>query len=189
MAKNTLEVLIGTGTLYVAEEGTAFPADPFTSPGGGWRDIGYSEEGWSFNLDRDTEDVEVAEEIDPIDVLQTSREIHLVGEAAQASLENLALALGGGTITPDAGPPATRRFTPAGTGDLDRIAVLFRGKAPRIGTADNVRDVQMSHAIAVGAVEYASKKAPDKSLIAIDFRVIKVTGDEIFEIVDTVESS
>lgn len=189
MARNTLEVLIGTGTLYVAEEGTAFPADPLEAPSGSWRDVGYSEEGWTFNVERDTEDVEVAEEIDPIDVLATAREIHLVGQAAQTSLENLRVALGGGTISAvDPGPPATRTYTPTGTGDLERFALLFRGKAPTINGTENVADIQMPHAIPVGAVELARKKAPDKSLIGMDFRVIKVTPDEIFTIVETVES-
>jgi hypothetical protein len=188
MARNTLEVLIGTGTLYVAPEGTVFPADPEEAPSGTWRDVGYSEEGWSFNVERDVEDVEVAEEIDPIDVLATSREIHLVGEAAQSSLENLRVALGGGTITPDAGPPATSTYTPTGTDTLTRFALLFRGKAPTVGLQANVRDIQMPHVIPVGAVELAAKKAPDKSLVGMDFRVIKVTGDDIFTIIDTVES-
>lgn len=180
MARDTTEVLIGTGTLYIAPEGTAFPADPTVAPDAAFEDVGYSEEGWSFNVDRELEDVEVAEEIDPIDVLQTSREIHLVGAAVQASLENLRTALGGGTITTAAGPPATKTLVPAATDSLEKKAVLFRGKAP--GGFD--RDIQMPHVVSAAAVELAHRKAPDKSQIAMDFRVLKETGDDIFTIIE-----
>lgn len=184
MAKNTEEVLIGTGTLYVAPLGTAMPADPSVSPNVAFVDVGYSEEGWALTVERDVEDVEVAEEIDPLDVLATGRETHLVGQAAQASVENLKIALGGGTIVTAVGPPAKKTYTPTGTGDLTRFALLFRGKAPSVSGVAKLRDVHMPVAIPVGAVELANRKAPAKSLVGMDFRVVKATGTELFTIVD-----
>lgn len=184
MPKNTLEVLVGTGTLYVAPTGTAFPADPSVTPAGTWVDIGYSEEGWSFNAEVNVEEVEVAEEIDPIDLLATAREVHFVGQAAQASLENLKTALGGGTIATAVGPPATKSYVPAGTGTLTQSALLFRGKAPTVGGVAKTRDVQMAYSVPVGAVELAAKKAPDKQLIGCDFRLVKVTGTDLFKFID-----
>lgn len=184
MAKNSLEVLVGTGTLYTAPTGTAFPVDPSVAPSGTWVDIGYSEEGWSFNAEVTTEEVEVAEEIDPLDILATKREIHLIGQAAQVSLENLKLALGQGTVATAAGPPATKSYVPGSTGDLARVALLFRGKAPTVAGVAKVRDVQMSFAVPVGAVELASKKAPEKQLIGCDFRVVKVTGTDLFKMIE-----
>ena len=179
--KATTEVLIGTGTLYLAPTGTAFPADPTAAPAVAWVDVGYSDEGWSFNVDRNVEDVNVAEELDPIDVLQTSREIHVVGASAQASLENIKTAMGGGTISTVVGPPAYKRLV-AGTADqLERNALLLRVKAP--GTNKN-RDIQIPTIVSVAAIELGHRKAPDKSLVAMDFRALKVTGSNIFEILD-----
>lgn len=179
--KATTEVLIGPGTLYLAPSGTAFPANPSVAPAGPWADVGYSEEGWSFNVDRNIEDVNVAEEIDPIKVAQTSREIHVVGQSAQASLENIKTAIGGGTITVAAGPPATKRLVAGATDDLEEQALLLRVKAPGTG---KTRDIQIAHVVSVAAIEMAHKKAPDKTLVGMDFRALKVTGSNIFEIVD-----
>lgn len=175
MARATSEVLIGPGTLYLAVTGTAYPATPATAPASAWVDIGYSEDGWSFNVDRNTEDIEVAEEIDPIDVLQTHREIHIVGNAVQASQANLKLGLGGGTILSNV-------LSAAASDVLDRNALLLRVKAP--GTSKN-RDIRCPNVISVGAVELAYKKAPDYASIAIDYRAILVTGSYLFQIEDT----
>lgn len=180
MGKSTAEVLIGTGTLYIAPEGTAFPADPSVAPDVAWVDVGYSEEGWSFNVDRTIEDVEVAEEMEPIDVQQTKRDVRIVGASAQASIENFKLAMGGGTIATAAGPPATKTYTPSGVEVLDRKALLFRGKAP----SGKVRDTKVPHAISVAAVEMASKKAPDKTLLAMEWRIIKQAGENPFTMTD-----
>lgn len=184
MAKSAAEVLIGTGTLYVAVDGTAQPLDPTVAPAGAYVDIGYSEEGWSFNIDRNLEDIEVAEEIDPIDVMQTSREVHMVGVAVQASLENLKTALGAGTITTVAGPPSYKQLVAGGTGDLLRVTLLFRGKAPPLAGVAKTREVWVPHVVSAAAIEMASKKAPDKSQIAMDFRALKITPDELFVVRD-----
>src|SRR5882672_7475617 len=98
MARTTTEVLIGPGTLYLADVATAFPADPSAAPAGAWADIGYSEDGWAFSVNRTIDPSAVAEELDDIDVLQSARNIHVMGSAAQASIENFKTAMGGGTI-------------------------------------------------------------------------------------------
>jgi hypothetical protein len=180
MARVAAEVLIGTGTLYIAVDGTAQPLDPTVAPAAAYVEVGYSEEGWSFNADIETEDIEVAEEIDPIDIMATGREAHLVGQAAQASLENLKTALGGGTITTVVGPPAYKQYEAPASGDLTRVTLLFRGKAPPVAGVAKTRELWVPHAVPIAAVEMASKKAPDKSLIGMDFRAIKVSPDTLF---------
>ena len=64
-----------------------------------WRDIGYSEDGWTLEMDRTFEDILVAEEVDPIKTIKTAQEARLMGELSQASQTNIQTALGGGTIT------------------------------------------------------------------------------------------
>src|ERR1051326_808824 len=147
MARSATEVLIGPGTMYVAVEGTAQPSDPTATPAGAYVDVGYSEEGWSFNVDRTVEDIAVAEEIDPLDVMQTAREIHIVGIAVQASLTNLKTSIGGGTITTVAGPPAYSQLVPGSSDTLTRQTLLLRVKAP--GTS-KARDIYIPHAGCVG---------------------------------------
>ena len=106
------EVIVGTGVLYVAaisNEGNAsgdyvaFPADngsgAWSDPAAAWVDVGYSEDGWTLEMDKTFEDIMVAEEIDPIATFKTAQEVRLTGELSQASQTNIVTALGGGTIT------------------------------------------------------------------------------------------
>ena len=89
------EVLIGTGVLYLADRTGANLAFP-TDSGGNfqtaseasalWRDIGYSEDGWTLEMDRTFEDILVAEEVDPIKTIKTAQEARLMGELSQACL-------------------------------------------------------------------------------------------------------
>ena len=105
------EVLIGTGVLYIKDNTTsnlAFPGDDgsdgWVDPTGmtvSWDEVGYSEDGWTLEVDKTFEDVMVAEELDPIKTLKSAQEVRLTGELAQASLDNLAVAMGGGTVAED----------------------------------------------------------------------------------------
>ena len=69
------EVLIGTGVLYHKDRTTSslnFPGndssawDTPASMTVAWEEVGYSEDGWTLEVDKTFEDIMVAEEIDPI---------------------------------------------------------------------------------------------------------------------------
>ena len=168
------DVLIGTGVLYVAAKGTAFPGD---SGGGawdanpsGWSDVGFSEDGWTLEYDKTFEDIMVAEEIDPIKSVKSAQEIRLTGTLAQASLANIKEAFGGGTITENdtdfaSGfdslvPPATDGFT--------EKALLLVTEGP----SGAIRHLQIPRAINVGAFSMAQQKAPQKVLLATEFKLL-----------------
>lgn len=183
MARDALEVLVGTGTLYVAPQGEAFPANPATTPAGNWEDIGYSEEGWTFAVDRTFEDIIVAEEVDPLRVLKTAQSISMRGTAAQASLENLQLAFGGGAIADDTPAVGYRTYTPPASDVFVERSVFLRALAPP-GDATEFRDIQCPRVVATGAVEVAHAKAPQISLVAIDFRLLVPSAGDIFTIIE-----
>lgn len=185
MARDPLEVLVGTGTLYAAPLGEAFPTDPTTAVAGNWEDVGYSDEGWSFVADRTFEDVEVAEEVDPLRVLKTAQELRFRGTFAQASLENFQIALGGGTITSSDPSAGFRRYTPPASSEQDEFALLFRTNAPP-GDGTKLRDFRIQRCISTGAVEMAHAKAPAKTVIAADFRLILPAAGDIFDIIEAV---
>ena len=88
------EVLIGTGVLYLTAKSSsvAYPGDDgsgnweaVSTAYSGWRDIGYSEDGWTLEMDKTFEDIMVAEEVDPIKTIKTAQEVRLTGELSQAS--------------------------------------------------------------------------------------------------------
>ena len=170
------DVLIGTGVLYVAAKGTAFPAQDsstatqWAANPSGWTDVGFSEDGWTLEYDKTFEDIMVAEEIDPVKSVKSAQEIRLTGTLAQASLTNIKEAFGGGTITENdtdfasgfdsLEPPATDGFT-------EKSLLLITE-----GPSGAIRHLQIPRAINVGAFSMAQQKAPQKVLLATEFKLL-----------------
>lgn len=184
MARSTAEVLLGPGYFYTAPYGEAFPTFAggetiSSAPGGGWVDIGYSEDGWNLVADLTFEYFTPAEEVDPIATIKMAQEVHFRGVAAQFSLENLQVAMGGGAIATDVGPPATQTYTPPATDAFDFLTVLFRTKAPGTG---KVRDIQVPRVISVSSLDIPHMKGSSPSSVAIDVRALKETGSDTFSV-------
>jgi len=200
------EVIVGTGVLYVAaiaNEGNAsgdyiaFPTDDgsnaWSSPASDWVDVGYSEDGWTLEMDKTFEDIMVAEEIDPIATFKTAQEVRLTGELAQASQANLLVALGGGSITTGDGSngyvSGYNAIIPPSTDDYDEKSLLLIVDGP----AGADRHVEIPRAVNVGAFSMAHQKAPQKVVIGVEFKVLKPKSvaqyTELFRIIDNTNDS
>ncbi len=200
------EVIVGTGVLYVAaisNEGNAsgdyvaFPADngsgAWSDPAAAWVDVGYSEDGWTLEMDKTFEDIMVAEEIDPIATFKTAQEVRLTGELSQASQTNIVTALGGGTITTGDGSngyaSGYNAISPPTTDDYDEKSLLLIVDGP----AGADRHVEIPRAVNVGAFSMAHQKAPQKVVIATEFKVLRPKSvgqyQELFRIVDNTNDS
>ena len=199
------EVLIGTGVLYVADRtasGLAFPGDDgsgnwqsVATASAAWRDIGYSEDGWTLEMDRTFEDILVAEEVDPIKTIKTAQEARLMGELSQASLANLSVAMGqiDSYVTQDdttdfaAGYDVVKAPI---TDSFSEMAALLIAEGP----AGADRHIQMPRTVSVGAFSMSHAKAPQKVVIATEFKLlvpdstfnVGATGgkNHLFKIVD-----
>ena len=197
------EVLIGTGVLYIADRTTsnlAFPTDDTNNAGSwesvssDWRDIGYSEDGWTLEIDRTFEDILVAEEVDPIKTIKTAQEARLMGELSQASLANLSVAMGqiDSYVSEDdsdfaAGYDVVK--SPI-TDSFSEMAALLIAEGP----AGADRHIQMPRVVSVGAFSMSHAKAPQKVVIATEFKLlvpdstfnVGATGgkNHLFKIVD-----
>ena len=203
------EVLIGTGVLYVADRtasGLAFPGDDgsgnwqaVSTASAAWRDIGYSEDGWTLEMDRTFEDILVAEEIDPIKTIKTAQEARLMGELSQASLANLSVAMGqiDSYVSEDdsdfaAGYDVVKAPI---TDSFSEMAALLIAEGP----AGADRHVQMPRVVSVGAFSMQHAKAPQKVVIATEFKLlvpdstfnVGATGgkNHLFKIVDNTNDS
>ena len=201
------EVIVGTGVLYVAAiandgntsgDYVAFQggdgSGAWASPAAGWVDVGYSEDGWTLEMDKTFEDIMVAEEIDPIATFKTAQEVRLTGELAQASQANIQIALGGGTLTTGDGSngfeTGFNMIQPPSTDDFDEKSLLLIVDGP----AGADRHVQIPRAINVGAFSMAHQKAPQKVVIATEFKVLAPKQSvsqfqELFRIVDNTNDS
>jgi len=171
------DVLIGTGVLYVGAKGSTFPVEDSTTTtawadlDSAWTDVGYSEDGWTLEYDKTFEDIMVAEEIDPIKSVKTAQEIRLTGTLSQASLTSLKEAFGGGTITEDDSTNFASGFdvlTPPGTDDFTEKSLILVTEGP--GGA--IRHFHIPRAVNVGAFSMAHQKAPQKVLLAVEFKIL-----------------
>lgn len=173
------EVLIGTGVLYVADRTTSSLAFPGDSSGAWaavdtakWRDIGYSEDGWTLEMDRTFEDILVAEEVDPIKTIKTAQEARLMGELSQASLKNLAIAMGqADSFVSEDDSNFASGYDVIETPDTNSFAELA-GLLITEGPAGADRHVQMPRMVSVGAFSMSHAKAPQKVVIATEFKLL-----------------
>lgn len=177
MAQSTAEVTIGTGELFIGDTAGETKPTVGVPPTTGWTSLGFTESGFTFAVDRTFEDILVAEEFDPIDILKTAQNIRILGELAQPSGDNIAATLGGTYIAGDFVPPAT---TDAPV--KKALCLYLLGGVPGDSTKDRLWYVHT--AISSGAFQVVHAKAPQKQLIAVEFRAVKVTGEDIFHLDD-----
>lgn len=98
---NPNAVALGPGRFYIAPLGTAEPTLASAALPSAWVSIGYTEDGTEFDIDLSAEDIEVAEEFDPIDNVMTKRTQTVKVTMAESRKRNLMLALGGGVVADD----------------------------------------------------------------------------------------
>jgi hypothetical protein len=117
----------GTGTVWIAPEGTAFPVG-LTAPIAPWLDAGYtSEDGVTLTLSRDQEEINAWQSADPVRVLITAEPKTIAFELLEFDRESIALAFRGGTWVDVPGPPAYYTYTPPAAGALDVRAMCIDG--------------------------------------------------------------
>ena len=96
----TQVVVAGTGNVYAAPEGTALPVDIVTPLASPWVDMGYvSEDGVTFTISRESEDINAWQSMEPVRVVSTSEPKTIGFELLQFEPETVMLALRGGTLT------------------------------------------------------------------------------------------
>ncbi|GAA2990821.1 hypothetical protein [Streptosporangium longisporum] len=159
---------LGPGTLYIAPLGTPEIPDndlvtPWASVSAGWIQLGYTAEGSTFNYSVDTENVEVAEELDPIAVALTSREMNIDFALAQITATNLKTALNGGTITAGAGAVT---FEPPQLGEEVRTMLGWESE-------DHTERWIYRKCLQTGGMEMSRQKGAAKATISCSFKLEK----------------
>lgn len=167
------EVLLDPGTLYAAPIGTTEPATStaLSSLPSAWREVGYTEEGSMFKYDVKSEDIEVAEELDPIKSMITGRTGSLEFKMAQASRRNLALALNVGAAAAN----DNTTLEPPDPEDMVRVMLLHVSN-----DANAVRGTLFRQCFNTGGLEMDFSKAPKKVLLPVTFKLEKPTGAKPF---------
>ena len=122
MSLDASEVFVGgSGHIYVATFGATIPSG-LATPGTAFTDLGYTtEDGVTFNTARETEKLGAWQSNDPLRILQTARTLGINFVLRQFTMENLIVALGGGTATPGT---AVGVYEFAGPEDVSIVSVV-----------------------------------------------------------------
>lgn len=168
---NPLAVRVGPGKLYIAPLGSTEPNDLATAWDSAFTPLGYTNEGSNFVFDQTFENVEVAEELDPVAILQTKRDATVNFALAEITADNLARAFNGGDVQ-TAGGMVT--FEPPEAGDFTYVMLGWEAD-------DGLERWIFRKALQVGSVDMPRKKAPAKAVIPVSFRCTKPEGEKAFK--------
>lgn len=163
-------VRIGPGILKIAPLGSTEPVDLATAWDAAFIDLGYTEEGSSFVFENTFEDVMVAEELEPVEILQTTRQITVNFAAAELTATNIQRAFNGGEVVTGTGIVT---FEPPDAGDYTPVMIGWESD-------DGLERWVFRRCIQVGNVEIARRKAPAKAQVPMSFRCTKPAGAASF---------
>ena len=127
LVKNPVQVKLGPGIIITVDMAGTFPAlvaaaSKFTTSFTGWSSIGYTDEGATLVFNRESEDVEVAEEDNPLKRVGTKVGVSLQFAASGINELNFTAANAGGTWSTVGGTGATqvRKYSPPQPKDQTR---------------------------------------------------------------------
>jgi hypothetical protein len=107
MARGTpANLALGVGYIYIADLGTTEPTDlatAWSAVSANWVLVGYTDQGSEFHYTLNTDTVDVAEELDPLQVVSTGRTANVQFAMAEVTATNLKRALNAPNSTITAG--------------------------------------------------------------------------------------
>jgi hypothetical protein len=166
--KNALS--FGAGTLLYASIGTALPDytivnSIFTGPwGAGWNLLGVTREGHDFTIEMDSEEVEVAEYLDPVANVITGRNVGMEFELLQLHATNMRRVFNGGTLT-TSGSGTTLRTTYKLPQPGQEIRCMIGWES-----TDQTERIVAQQAFQVGSVSISRKKGAANAGLPVSFK-------------------
>lgn len=175
---NPNNIVLGAGRLYVAAIGTAEPASASAALPSAWRAVGYTEDGTTVNIELTQDEIEVAEELDPVAYVMSKRKVSVSVQMAESTRRNLALSIDG---SPNAVNTAAS-YEPSNPGaEVAFMMVWDSDEDPTVVADENIRWVFRSCKTA-GSIELHRNKAPNKSLLPLEVMVQKPAGLAPFKV-------
>lgn len=174
---NPANIALGPGLLNIAPLGSDVPADLDEAWDAAWTLLGYTNDGSTQTFAPAYEDVEVAEELEPLDSVATGRTISVSFTLAELTAVNLKAAFNGGTVThvPVAGAVtiAHTKFEPPELGVETHAMIGFESE-------DGLERIVWRDVKQVGSVETARRKGAEKAGIPCEFRAFKPATGKVF---------
>lgn len=175
------EVIAGVGLLYVGTSdailptaadlfaaGVRVPFDPTDLDPDTWREIGYSESGATITTSVESESLEVAEELEPIGTTTTTRSGSVNFEMAQATAENLSLALNLGPLYTDG-----TFIEPPDPANEEYVKLILHTNQDAVWIFPRVKNT----------AEFSMARAKTgKTLIGVEMGIYRETGQPYFRV-------
>jgi hypothetical protein len=186
-------VIVGSGQAYIAPKGTALPTlttqpTESTWTSAGFIPFGYTDDGVMITYTPTYKDIDVDEEMAPIDKRLIAEKLEVTVKLAEATLLNLLTAIPGGTLTEGA---TTSTLTVGSPSDPDQgeFVLAFQGPAPGLeanaGTMGRVFVIyRVKNSSAVS--HHAQRK--DKVIYSVKFDALaqsaNAAGNRLMEVID-----
>lgn len=163
---NSANIELGAGRLYVAPIGTTEPASASAALDAAFRAVGYTEDGTKVSVDLTNEQINVAEEYDPVLYVLSARKAKVSVQLAEITRQNLALAMGSGAAAVN----TAAGFEPPDPGS--EVAVMIVWDSKETPSATNSRWIFRQCKVN-GTVEMQRNKAPNKARLPVEFNLEK----------------
>lgn len=165
------------GKLFIAGLLTTEPANATAAWPTGWVPLGYTDTGSAFNYTINTDNVEVAEELDVLARVTTGRDASVEFALAELTKRNLTIAFNGGII---AGDGLAWSFEPPDLGNEQRV-MLGWDASPDVATND--LRIIFRQCLQGGSLGLENRKGSAKSTIAANFQLEKpASGAKLLKI-------
>lgn len=179
-------VKISPGTLYIAPLGNAEPTGVTGAWPTGWVELGYTDQGSTFQFGPTTAQVTVEEEFFPVDEVIVSYAGKVTFVLAETTRQNLAISLNAG-VPGSAGFASDTQATnvdgsltqePPDPGEDQRVAIGWDSlqKGVTSGTDPFCRFV-VRKTLQAGQVTRTARKGNNKAMYSCDFAIIKPAGN------------
>lgn len=163
---NPNAIALGPGTLKTAIVGAAEPASLVAPWDPAWVDLGYTFEAHTFTVTTTVEEVEVAEELEPLFYVPTKRVGKVAFILAEVTATNLSRAMNGGTIVTGSGFVT---FEPPDLGSETRRAYAWE-------STDAEERFVWRQCFNQGDVEINRRKGAEKAGIPFELNLEKPAG-------------
>jgi hypothetical protein len=170
--RTVTNILVGIGTLFLAPENTAPPAD--TLPAGDawltpWVHPGFTEDGVDFDSTRKEVLHRVDEMSSPAFLTINETETKIVTSLAESTLENFKYAFGGGVLTTQAAASAViGKKTLVLSETVDLLALGLEGVNPQ----GFFRRIYIPRIASVGKIKQEYNRSKKKQLLQVEFQAI-----------------
>jgi hypothetical protein len=134
-----------------------------------WRAVGATESGVTMRFTRETTDIAIEEQVNPVDVATNTLDPRVECTLAEDTLETMMLAYGGGTITtiaPTSTAVGTQELTIAE--EVQHLTLGMEG----VNNKGYWRRVLFQDVLSVAEVETAYRRAESQRLYAVSFRLV-----------------